>query len=1110
MAIVATIALLVGVMTMVGAPAGPAAATGGGTVDLSEAVPATFTVTPGVEQLTITGAPPETPLTLVHDGTLERIATSYTDPQGQGVVQYVPQEFLVWNANVDPVLPTSQGSALAPGTYRVISEGIPGEPFAGPVEDSGPVTVLGVDDHPDTSLYDGQVLPSVPTKITGEVEDGHTDEEGFGYLEVRDGTLLSVNVRLPDEGIYGPGPYPTVIQYSGYSPSKPGTPSGADAGGFLANALGFAYVGVNLRGSGCSGGASDVFNAAQRADGYDVVETVARQPWVKNGRPGMMGISFSGITQLYVASTNPPSLAAITPLSVIEDPWYQQWPGGVYNSGFTQEWLARQESDAAPGGTGWVGDRIDGGDTTCEDNLSLRTQNIPFEEFARSLTVRPPDADARRIGDLVRDIDVPVYLAGAWQDEQTGARFGTMLENFDSVPPGQLKVNVYNGRHSDALTPLVISRWFEFLSFYVDTEIPKINTLVRQFSDPIFEEQFGVPGLKWEPNRFFNFGTDVPKYGDFAGSVAAYEAEDPVRVLFESGASPDFPDHPGAPNQRWTRSFSSWPPAQAEARRWYLGPDGSLVDDAPTDTRVERYAFDPDVGPTDYTVGGGDFGLPESDWKHTPDGLGLAYETAPLDDEVIVAGDGYVDLWLRSTGTDVGLEVVLSEVYEDPNPDDEVPAEEVVIQHGLLRAGYRTLDEARSTDTFKEHLFYAQDYDQLVPGELVNVQVPIYPVAHPFRPGSRLRIEINTPGGDTPRWSFENDDYGATTHDVVSGGAMASSVVLSVLPAGDPAGTIPPAFDEQAERPLCGSLRAQPCRDYVPLANEVVEADLGVTGEVTVDPVRVGDVAEVTWTVENAGDDDATGVEVETPAGPWAIGTLAAGASVQRTDEVTITEAGTTDLSAEVTAVLEGDPAPGDESATVQVTVEPACDAEAFTDVDDTNPFCDDITWLIDRGVTTGFEDGTFRPLVGTTRQGMAAFLYRDAGSPDGPTPACDAEAFTDVDETNPFCGEITWLADQGITDGFGDGSFRPQVVVSRQAMTGFLYHRAGRPLGEDPPCAEAPFTDVPVTNPFCGAITWADGAGVVEGFGDGSFGPQDPISRQAMAALLRRAAMLT
>src|SRR5262249_55258301 len=176
--------------------------------------------------------------------------------------------------------------APAPG-YRVDGAGIR----------SAAVTVTSPETAPPTSLFTDQRVSS-----------------GFGYVRTRDGTLLSVNVHLP--GPASAGPYPTVIEYSGYDPSNPdGTPPGAQ----LAQLFGYPTVGVNLRRTGVSGGADDYFHPLQSLDGYDVVETIAAQPWVAGGRVGMVGISFSGITQLFVAATRPPHLAAITPLSVIDD-----------------------------------------------------------------------------------------------------------------------------------------------------------------------------------------------------------------------------------------------------------------------------------------------------------------------------------------------------------------------------------------------------------------------------------------------------------------------------------------------------------------------------------------------------------------------------------------------------------------------------------------------------------------------------------------------------------------------------------------------------------------------------------------------------------------------
>ena len=82
-----------------------------------------------------------------------------------------------------------------------------------------------------------------------------------------------------------------------------------------------------MRGTGCSGGAFDYFEPLQGLDGYDVIETVARQSWVLSHKVGMMGISYGGISQLFVAETRPPHLSAITPLSVIDDTADDALPG---------------------------------------------------------------------------------------------------------------------------------------------------------------------------------------------------------------------------------------------------------------------------------------------------------------------------------------------------------------------------------------------------------------------------------------------------------------------------------------------------------------------------------------------------------------------------------------------------------------------------------------------------------------------------------------------------------------------------------------------------------------------------------------------------------------
>ncbi|MCC5952907.1 MAG: S-layer homology domain-containing protein [Acidimicrobiia bacterium] len=121
------------------------------------------------------------------------------------------------------------------------------------------------------------------------------------------------------------------------------------------------------------------------------------------------------------------------------------------------------------------------------------------------------------------------------------------------------------------------------------------------------------------------------------------------------------------------------------------------------------------------------------------------------------------------------------------------------------------------------------------------------------------------------------------------------------------------------------------------------------------------------------------------------------------------------------------------------VEVEPC--GGRLDDVAADHPFCWEVGWLLDAEVTTGFGDGTYRPASAVTRQAMAAFMYRLAGSPMFAAPA--EPTFTDVDPTHPFHTEIEWLADAGIAGGFPDGTYGATAAVSRQAMAAFMYRLA-------------------------------------------------------------------
>jgi len=182
---------------------------------------------------------------------------------------------------------------------------------------------------------------------------------------------------------------------------------------------------------------------------------------------------------------------------------------------------------------------------------------------------------------------------------------------------------------------------------------------------------------------------------------------------------------------------------------------------------------------------------------------------------------------------------------------------------------------------------------------------------------------------------------------------------------------------------------------------------------------------------------------------------------------------------------------------------EPVCDEGRFSDVDASNSFCDEITWLVDEGIANGYADGSFKPAAGVSRQAIASWLFKYTGQP-APVGACDVTGgFTDVKVDHPFCHQIMWMVRSGLSNGYADGTFKPTNPISRQAMAAFLFRIDGQVL--EPSCAGTGFDDVKVDHPFCQQIAWMVTAKITNGYSDNTFRPTATISRMAAAAFLQR-----
>jgi uncharacterized protein len=746
-----------------------------------------FTAEGSEEQVYATGLAPNAATKLL-DKTGATVATKNADAQGGVLYRNV-----------------------APGkNYRIASGS----------ETSGPVTV-----------HTNKAKPWDPSVYNQEIPDN-----GYTYLTMRDGVKLSIDVHppsspagepgvpsefhlppLPVSGSYTP-PYPTLIEYSGYGYANPAGPENGIA--ILANLMGFAVVDVNMRGTGCSGGAFDFFENLQDTDGYDVIETIAKQPWVLGNKVGMMGISYGGISQLFTAQTRPKGLEAIAPLSVIDATATTLYPGGIRNDGFAVAWAEQRQQNAEPASPGhgqaWANKRIEEGDETCAANQALHGEAANLmEKIEANSTYNPSVADPLDPDTFVKKINVPTFMACQWEDEQTGGHCADLAQHLTGTKKKWLTFT--NGAHIDSLDPWTYTRMYDFLELYVAHQAPATNSAAVKAAAPVvYKEAMGLPAgdnITLPPDP-------IQEQPTYESALAAFEALPPIRVLFDNGAGeapPPGTTAAGNPYPGYEQTFSKFPIKGVKGQSWYFGPNGTLTGKPPAGEGVDTYTSDPKAVPlTDYSGNTGTGGLWgnasqwEYNWVQPPAGDQLSYVSEPLASDTTAVGAGAVKVWVKSSTPDVDLMATVSEVRPDGN--------ETFVQNGWERASERKLATTKD-NIFKQKPTTLQPIPTMLPsdvqpmpaGEFVPVTIPLYFEGHAYRAGSRIRITIAAPNGTQPIWSFSHTEpeSGTASESVAFSPSMPSSVTLPVVPGL----TIPTAL------PACPSLRNEPCRPYVPLAN---------------------------------------------------------------------------------------------------------------------------------------------------------------------------------------------------------------------------------------------------------------------------------------------------
>ena len=544
------------------------------------------------------------------------------------------------------------------------------------------------------------------------------------YVVMPDGAQIAINVKVPLQ-CTEMTPCPTFFEMSGY---ESGSDEGKTPAGHLADETGLPlpaqtgtreahashvddrYVTVlaNVRGSGCSSGEFDVFSWRSALDGKHVIdEWIAKQPW-SNGDVVVFGHSYSGLTGMMVASTRPDHLRAVSASGLFGDLYRDiVYPGGVSNYGFPLLWTGAVRPVYDIGG-GTAGGLYPVEDTSqqCAENQAERSRTVTDEPLVHGLDDRDGEwYRSRSLVNMVDQINVPVHVTTAYQDEQTGGRGPTNV--FDHLSDAISKrIVMVNGQHG------------------------------TQTEDTIFKDR-----IAWMD--YWMRGTDSADLGIRTGTVALADVFGPRSTPTESsrvilGYQGDGKAVGEIASNGFPLSQTQFTDVFATAGGGGLTFDQAAVQPGSADwvngTKRQAYSFQA--------------GSENGSELSTPSGPDEVDLSVPFDQPTAIAGPITANLFVSSTAPDTELFVQLI----DRAPDGTL----LYLNRGLLRGSHRQVDPAMSDFTSDGRIyrpFRPHEERALVePGETVEYLLDIWPVGHVFLPGHELLVKLHAP-------PFDDNDY---------------------------------------------------------------------------------------------------------------------------------------------------------------------------------------------------------------------------------------------------------------------------------------------------------------------------------------------------------------
>ena len=186
----------------------------------------------------------------------------------------------------------------------------------------------------------------------------------------------------------------------------------------------------------------------------------------------------------------------------------------------------------------------------------------------------------------------------------------------------------------------------------------------------------------------------------------------------------------------------------------------------------------------------------------------------------------------------------------------------------------------------------------------------------------------------------------------------------------------------------------------------------------------------------------------------------------------------------------------------VRFTVNRKAGPSSFSDVAAGSTFAADIAYVSQQGLMSGKGGGLFKPQDAITRGQLVTILYRLEGQP-----AVSGAGFSDV-AAGSYCEKaVKWAAANSITNGGKDGTFKPNASITREQLAAFLYrYNQYKGYPTDKRADLSAFTDGASAASYAkDALSWANGAGLVNGTSDGRLNPSGGATRGQAAAILHR-----